>query len=47
MSGRPLFVRLSEDPRVLERAWKEVNRNAIATSHGIDNEKLYQFSEQA
>lgn len=47
MSGRLLFERLSEDPRVLNDAWEEVNRNARALSRGIDNIRLEQFSTHA
>lgn len=47
MSGRTLFERLSEDPRVLEKAWREVNRNARSLSYGTDNIRLDEFSAHA
>jgi retron-type reverse transcriptase len=47
MSGRSLYERLSEDPRVLESAWREVHRNARSLSKGVDNVTLEKFSAHA
>lgn len=47
MSGRSYFTRLSEDPRVLNKAWKEVRRNARSLSKGIDNVTLELYSEDS
>jgi retron-type reverse transcriptase len=47
MSGRTYFERLSQDPRVLNKAWKEVKRNARLLSKGIDNTTLEAYAEES
>lgn len=44
MSGRSLFIRLSEDPRVLNKAWEEVHRNARLLSKGVDSITLEKYA---
>ena len=44
MSGRPLFRRISEDPRVLNAAWEEVRRNAKSLSKGVDDKTLSAYA---
>lgn len=44
MSGKQFYDRLYDDPRILNKAWEEVRRNAKKLSKGIDDETLLQFS---
>jgi len=44
MSGRNYFERLSQDPRVLNKAWDEVHRNANSLSKGVDDKTLSAYA---
>jgi RNA-directed DNA polymerase len=47
MSGRSLYQRLCDDPRILNQSWVEVKRNAKKLSKGMDDETLLKFSENS
>lgn len=44
MSGRTYFQRISQDPRVLNKAWDEVHRNAKSLSKGVDDKTLSAYA---
>lgn len=44
MSGKTLYERLCNDPRILNSAWDDVRKNAKKFSKGVDDETLQQFS---